>query len=374
LAPLTYCELTVQFTPSALGTRLARVQVTDDASGSPQSLSVVGFGINSAPALQIDPNVVNFNSQPLGSSYVTSLYLEVVGGSPVTLSGIQVTGPNASDFTMTNNCPVTLLPEFGSCTVNITFTPSVTGMRLAELQVQDNAAGNPQLIPLAGVGLQVTSSISLSPIPLTFSQEGIGYSGSSYVQVRNTGTEDVLLTGFQIGGPNKGDFGIQSNTCPLAPVPLPLQGYCSVTIAFVPSATGIRLANLKITDNASGSPQSMSMVGEGVAAVKILQVSPSTVTFSPTTVGTTDYDGGFVNIDNTGTVPVTFKSFGFSGPDLGDFSISINVCGLTVNPGTSCYIYLNFTPSATGTRTAQLNIDSDATPAKQTVQLTGTGQ
>jgi hypothetical protein len=103
-------------------------------------------------------------------------------------------------------------------------------------------------------------------------------------------------------------------------------------------------------------------------------VTPSALTFPPTTVGGTDFDGGIVNIENTGNVPLTFKSFGFDGADPGDFSVGVNFCGLTLNPGFNCQIYLNFTPAATGTRTAELTIESDATPGKQTVQLTGTGQ
>jgi len=372
LPPYGNCYVSLQFTPSAVGTRLARLQVADNASGSPQSLSLVGFGINSAPALQIYGNVVNFSSQPLGSSSVASLTLQLLGAAPVTFSGFQIVGPNSSDFTLANNCPVTLLPPYAFCNVNITFTPSVTGMRVAELQIQDNATGSPQIIPLAGVGIKATRSISLSPIPLVFNPAGIGYPESASVQVSNAGTEIVLLTGFHVGGPAAKDFGIQSNDCPLSPAPFSPGNNCNLTIAFVPSATGIRLANFTVADNASGSPQSVSMVGEGVAAVKTLQVTPGTVTFSPTPVGTTNYDGGSVNVYNSGTVPVTFKSFGFSGPDRTDFSVE-NSCSLTLNPGYNCFLYLNFTPSATGTRTAQLTIESDATPSKQTVQLTGTG-
>ena len=149
---------------------------------------------------------------------------------------------------------------------------------------------------------------------------------------------------------------------------------CYITIEFTPTAAGVRLATFKVIDNAPGSPQSISIVGKGVAAVKTLAVSPASLTFSPIPVGNTEYNGGSVNIANSGTVPVTFKSFSFSGADQADFSIGGNYCGSTLNPGVSCQIYFNFTPSATGTRIAQFAIESDATPAKQTVSLTGTGE
>jgi hypothetical protein len=375
LAPASNCPVSVQFTPSVLGTRLARLQVTDDASGNPQSLPVVGFGINGAPALQISPNTLSFNPEPLGSSFQQTVTLQTASGIPVSFSGVHIAGPNASDFTSANNCPATITSY---CDVYVTFTPSVTGLRIAELQIQDNATGSPQIIPLAGLGTMLpppAGAISLSPNPLTFMQaEGVGYTESTSLTVINTGTANVLLTDFHIGGRAAGDFGIQTNTCPLSPAPLVPNQPCYITIEFTPTTTGVRLATFKVTDNATGSPQSISIVGEGVAVVKSLQVTPTTVTFNATPVGTTDYNGGTVNIVNTGTVPVTLKSFAFSGANQGDFTIAYNACpSPTLNAGSSCQISLNFTPSAAGTRTAELTIESDATPAKQAVQLTGTG-
>ena len=375
LAPATECQVTVQFTPSALGTRLARLQVTDNAAGDPQSLPVVGFGINQAPALQIYPDLLIFAAEPLASSSQITISLETVSGVPVTFSGAQVVGANAADFTAVNNCPATIT---SFCDVYVTFTPSVTGVREAELQIMDNASGSPQIIPLAGLGTVLpppAGAISLTPSPLIFFQsQGVGYTTSGSLTVTNTGTANVLLTNFGIGGRAAGDFGIQTNNCPLSPAPLgPSQG-CYITVEFTPSATGVRLATFRVTDNAAGSPQSTSIVGEGVAAVMTLQVTPATLTFNPTPVGSTDYYGGFVNISNTGTVPVTFKSFVFGGANPGDFSVEYNTCGVSINPGYSCSIAFNFAPTATGTRTAGFTVESDATPGKQTVQLTGTGE
>ena len=376
LAPGATCQVSMQFTPSATGTRLARMQVSDNASGSPQNLSLVGFGSDTGPVLYISPTSLNFGSLPLGTSVQQSIYLSVYSGS-VSLSGLQVVGPNASDFVMTNNC---VTPVY-SCDVYITFTPSVTGLRVADLEIQDNATGSPQIVPLAGLGIKPTPpapSVAFSPVPLAFPQpQGVGYTGFASITVSNPGTANLLLTGFHIAGRNAGDFGIQSNSCPLSPAPLPPSQSCYVNIAFTPSAAGIRLATFGVTDNASGSPQSTSLVGKGVAAVKTLEVNPTSIVFTPTPVGTTDFDGGYVNITNTGTVPVTFRSFTLEGANSTDFSISSNYCtynSLELNPGTACQIYLSFTPSATGTRTGDLSISSDATGSPQTVSLSGVGQ
>ena len=376
------CLVTLQLTPSALGTRIARLQVADNASGSPQNLPLVGFGTNNVNAiLQINPSSLSFSPQPLGSSYEDLISLYAYGpGLPVSLTSIQVAGAAASDYALVNDCPPVLASGGASCILFVTFTPSVSGLRSAYIEIQDNAIANPQIIPLAGMGVQAvpSQSISLSPIPLAFQPQAIGYAASGAITVQNTGTENVLLTGFHIGGRSGSDYGIQSNACPFSPAPLPPSGSCQISVAFTPAATGLRVATFQISDNVPGSPQSISIVGLGVPAVKTLQVSPSSVTFTPTPVGTTDYDGGSVSIYNSGTAPVTFSSFSITGANAGDFTASDNSCTgfgpAILDPGYSCQVYLSFTPSAVGTRTGALNIASDAAGSPAVVPMTGTGE
>jgi hypothetical protein len=145
-----------------------------------------------------------------------------------------------------------------------------------------------------------------------------------------------------------------------------------VTIEFTPAGAGVRIATFTVADNATGSPQSISLIGQGLPVVKMLQIAPSTLTFPPTPVGTTDYAGS-VDVYNSGTVTISPIDGSISGPNAGDFTFTYTpLCGLS--PGSYCNIFVNFTPSAVGTRTATLKIVSSATGSPQTVQLTGTGQ
>jgi hypothetical protein len=255
-------------------------------------------------------------------------------------------------------------------------------VRLAELEIQDNATGSPQIIPLSGFGAlsaPPSVSVSFSPIPLAFPQGvAIGSSATESFNITNTGSENVVFTKFHLGGKSAAEYGIQSNNCPVSPAPLAPNSYCQVLLVFTPTAMGVQMADIVVTDDASGSPQSMGIVGKGVAAVKTLSVSPASVIFNPTTVGDTDYDGGEVNVANTGTAPVAFNSFAIDGANAPDFAVSFNTCLNTgapvLNPGASCTIFLNFTPSATGARNGQLTITSDAANSPQSVSLSGVGQ
>jgi hypothetical protein len=82
--------------------------------------------------------------------------LQNTGTALLTISGISVTGAQASNFVETNTCGSSLAAA-GSCTITVTFAPTVAGAQSATLQVADNAAGSPQTVPLSGTGGTTTN-------------------------------------------------------------------------------------------------------------------------------------------------------------------------------------------------------------------------
>ena len=63
------------------------------------------------------------------------------------------------------------------------------------------------------------------------------------------------------GGTAPGNLTITQNTC--AAVAIAVRGKCSITIPFVPTATGSRTANLVLVDDASNNPQTVPLTGKG---------------------------------------------------------------------------------------------------------------
>ena len=122
--------------------------ITDNASGSPQSVQLTGVGTY----IELNPTTENFGTQPVGT---TSLPRNVVvtnkGDNAVSIRGIAITGTNATDFAETNTCG-TSLASGASCKVVVTFTPSAKGKRTANVAITDNGGGSPQLVGLSGTG------------------------------------------------------------------------------------------------------------------------------------------------------------------------------------------------------------------------------
>lgn len=79
----------------------------------------------------------------------------------------------------------------------------------------------------------------------------------------NSGNAPLSISAISLAGTNPGDFQ-QTNTCGSSVV---AGGSCSVGVKFTPTATGSRSASLTISDNATGSPQLVNLMGTGVAPV-----------------------------------------------------------------------------------------------------------
>src|SRR5262249_37855579 len=152
----TSCVLRLTFTPSANGTRNAGISISNDAAGSPHTLSLSGTGVTPAPLVTLDPTSLNFGNQNVNTtSAVQTATVTNTGTATLTITGIALTGTNAGDFAETNNCPLSpsTLAVNARCTVSVTFTPSANGARTANVSISDDATGSPQSLTLNGIGV-----------------------------------------------------------------------------------------------------------------------------------------------------------------------------------------------------------------------------
>jgi Tol biopolymer transport system component len=97
-------------------------------------------------------------------------------------------------------------------------------------------------------------------------------------------------------------------------------------------------------------------------------VSPNPVDFGSVPLGALGVTGS-ATILSVGTAPAQVGAISIGGPNAGDFLLGANPCtGTTLAPGAACVLGLLFIGTATGVRTAQLSVASDAGPP-ETIQL-----
>ena len=91
-----------------------------------------------------------------------------------------------------------------------------------------------------------------------------------------------------------------------------------------------------------------------IGVLEGIAISPTGLVFVPQTLGTTS-SAQTVTI-TSGVAPVTITSISLTGTNSGDFAIATNTCGTSLPANSQCTISVNFTPSGSGNRVAQLSI------------------
>ena len=113
------------------------------------------------PVLSLSPGTLAFPGSGLGiSSAALPVTITNVGNQPATLSAIFA----SSDFSQANTCGSILAASF-SCTIQVTFNPTVAGLRRGAISVTANTATGFYVIPLSGSGVTPVpfAAASLSP-------------------------------------------------------------------------------------------------------------------------------------------------------------------------------------------------------------------
>jgi len=354
------CTISVTFEPNAGNTRSASLSITDNATTSPQTVSLSGTGLS--PTLTLSAASLNFGSEPIGvSSGVEAVTLRNTSTLALSISSIALTGTNMSSFVSSNTCGATVSAG-ASCTISFRFVPAAAGSLSAALTVTDNATGSPQSVALSGTGTGPT--LTLTPGSLSFGSETIGVStGVQTVTLRNTGTLAVSISSIALTGTNMSSF-VSSNTCG---VTVSAGASCTISFRFVPAAAGSLSAALTVTDNATGSPQSVALSGTGTGPT--LTLTPGSLSFGSEAIGVSTGVQA-VTLRNTGTLAVSISSIALTGTDASSF-VSSNTCGTTVSAGASCTISFRFVPAAAGSLSAALTVTDSATGSPQSVSLTG---
>lgn len=219
------------------------------------------------------------------------------------------------------------------------------------------AAAQPVITPNA------TPPFNAGPVALGTSGAGIN------VRLDNTGTSDLVITNVQVSGPPF-TFITTSGSCDRGlPGSLTVAAFssCQISVRFTPTVVGVANGTYTLTDNASGSPQTLALTGTGMIPSAYVP-STTLLSFGPQALGTTSAPQT-VTLSNPGT----FYSLAIgNGQITGDFAAT-NDCGGTLAPLSSCHFFVTFTPTAPGPRTGTLNFCVDCNFATTDVGLQGGG-
>jgi len=204
--------------------------------------------------------------------------------------------------------------------------------------------------------------VGLTPTSLTWGKVVLNSTSTAKtVTLSNTGTATLNIASIVPSG----DFALTTSSKPCGST-LAAGSSCMIKVTFTPTQLGTRTGKLTITDNASNSPQTVSLSGVGVLPAAL---TPASATYASQTVGTTSAAKVFTLTNN---LSVALGSIVISAS--GDFSVSSTTCTTSLAAKSKCSISVVFKPKATGTRSGTLSVSDTANNSPQKSTLTGTGK
>jgi hypothetical protein len=270
------CTLTVSYSPASRGLDSAVLTITSNAASGAGTVSLQGNGV--APVVSVSPPAgLAFGEQKVDTtSGAQTVTLTNAGDAALSIASIIRTG--SSDFTITGGSCTPYpknVPPSGSCTLTVTFTPSISGARTGALQLSTNDPSAPPDVPLSGTGTK--PQIGVDPTSILFDDQLAGsVSGGRTLTVRNTGTAPMSLSVAELAGANPGEFAIAGGDCLPLPATVPVGASCSLTITFGPTGTGGRLATVHLVSD--GGTADVPIGGTGTAPVAEAAGQPQTET------------------------------------------------------------------------------------------------
>jgi len=344
-----------------------------------------------APILQLSATVLTFADAPVGSATAPQTVTVSNTGPGAMELAIQLTQGSLlftpNDFLESNNCP-TSLPASAICTISVTFEPGVRSPlctpntacgSTAQITVNSNAPGGPRAISLLG-NSGTGATVQVSPNPIAFQGQAAGTASDSIAaEVSNNGDLALTISNVAITGTNAADFSFSLTPTDGAPSCTKVLGSggntCEIDVTFNPAAgaTGVRTANLVLTDTGIGSPHSFPI--SGIVAGSTLNISPTSILMgSQGVVGTGNNTTGGFTIKNPGTTSQQVSAITVSGPNASEFTATNGNCPsappFTLAAGVTCFYDLAFTSSGTkGVQTATVTISGPGLTNVPTVAL-----
>jgi len=267
LNPGDVCTVEITFTPSApAGLKTATVTINNDAEDNPQTVALRGNAIDPEnPSVSLSSRNLDFGNQTVGIS--TKQYVTLVnkGGANLVIDTVEVAGN--TQFTVAEpdtDCDGNTIAPESRCKIVIEYSPTEPAPAEATVSITDNADDSPQTIELEGTGTQPkTPAVQLSATDINFGNQTIDTSKTQTLTVTNNGTSDLQISLTALDGTGAANFS-KLDGC-IGTVVQP-SSTCKVGISFYPTEYQSYSAILSIADNASDSPQSVTLRGYGASA------------------------------------------------------------------------------------------------------------
>ena len=394
------CNISVTFTPSLLGAKLASLMVNTPAFGA---FNVALSGAGTGPLYSVTPASLSFpNTVVATTSSPLSVTVRNNQTAPMSFTQVALNGLFGGQYaiaTGTTCNTTTTVASGGTCVVNVTFNPQAvlgfggnrpTNLALTAATLQTNVALNGTAI-LFPVDVTPKGTFGINGA-LRFPNQQVGTAGSALIAtLTNYQSTPVTVTSATMPAQFKIVSG-PTTTCTAGAIVAANGGTCTLAIQFAPTSVNqfcflgfclpwVQTATLIL----SGSPVNPTITLTG-QAVKPATTSTGTVAFAPTARGAVSATTLVTLANPAGNLNMTGTSIAIGGANAAYFRRSTTTAGtcpttptFPVTSGSSCTIGVEFAPPSTaaggtiGPKGGTLTIaTTSSVPAPAPVSLSGT--
>jgi len=262
LAAKAKCTFSVTFTPEQNASAISGVAtVAYSGSFSPQAVGLTGAGTGGATAspLTFTPATLSFKSTLIGASANLPVTVKNSSASSFSISGIKAIGNYTAAGSGTTPCGGSL-GAGATCTMTVTFNPSISGTIKGAVAIANSTAVNPQIYNVSGA---VVLPLTFSPASLTFAAQAVG-STSAAKMVTLTNNAGTAMSGISFVA--SGDYAAFATGATPCGASLGAHAKCTIGVTFTPSASGTIKGAVTVTYSGVApnfSPQEMSLTGTG---------------------------------------------------------------------------------------------------------------
>ena len=230
-----------------------------------------------ATAVVTPAGTLGFGIVTVGTVAPRTVTITNTGGGTTTITGATITGVQAAQFAILNN-GCTTLGAGGSCTIDVSFSPTTASLlRTATLVIATSAGNRNVTMTGTAIAAAILAQASIDG-PTDFGTRRVGEPRTQTIRVTNTGGANLNVTGVVFTGPFTGDRG----TCN---VPIAPGAQCRINVTFNPAAPfALKTGTVRLTSNASNTNVTATLTGTSraaavaVAALRIVQpVAATTV-------------------------------------------------------------------------------------------------
>jgi hypothetical protein len=299
--------------------------------------------------LVLDSSQLRFGNVVVGSFKRDSITITNNMSSDLVLSNIS----NSNQY-FSVSLTSTTITAHSTQKIYVVFAPMIDGLQTDYLLFQHSETNKIDSIPISGTG--VSPKFTANPINLYFQNVINGVSKKDSIMVTNTGLAELIIT--SVTSSNE----LFTVTPISASIPPGVTKKFFVT--YSPLVDGMKNGYIYFNHNAQNAKDSVFVSGTGVSPK--FTVSPINLNFGDVYSNITKIDS--VTVTNTGTADLIITAITSS-----NYHFTVTEHNATIKSGASKKFYITFTPLTYGTVEGYIRFKFNASNAKDSIYVTGTG-